>query len=140
MNPNFMKLGALRESEGRSNNRKKILIADDSRAVRQLLRMMLERCIVCDVTEAEDGQEALEMLQVRGFDILITDINMPRMNGLSLIGRIRKDLNLPIPIIIVTTLGHEEDRDAGLNLGANTYITKPINGSFLISTINGLIN
>jgi len=139
MNPNFMKLGALRESEGRSNNRKKILIADDSRAVRQLLRMMLERCIVCDVTEAEDGQEALEMLQVRGFDILITDINMPRMNGLSLIGRIRKDLNLPIPIIIVTTLGHEEDRDAGLNLGANTYITKPINGSFLISTINGLI-
>ena len=140
MNPHFMKHGASREPEGNGNGRKKILIADDSRAVRQLLRMMLERCIACEVTEAQDGQEALETLQVRAFDILITDINMPRMNGLSLIGRVRKDLNLPIPIVIVTTLGHEEDRDAGLNLGANTYITKPINGSFLVSTVNGLLN
>lgn len=125
---------------GTGNGRKRILVADDSRAVRLLLRMMLERCISCEVIEAEDGQDALEKLQSCSFDILITDINMPRMNGLSLIGRIRKNLNLPIPIVIVTTLGHEEDRDAGMNLGANTYITKPINGSFLVNTVMGLLN
>gem|GEM_PF-5501588 len=143
MNPGFMKLRVEKETKGTgagAGTRKRILIADDSRTVRQLLRMTLERCLPCAITEVEDGQEALERLQVQTFDILITDINMPRMNGLSLIGRIRKDLNLPIPIIIVTTLGHEEDRDTGLNLGANTYITKPVNGNLLVTTVNGLTN
>lgn len=122
------------------NGKKKILIADDSRAVRQLLRMVLERHITCELIEAEDGQDAYEKLQVSDFDVLITDINMPRMNGLSLIGRVRKDLQLQIPIVIVTTMGHEEDRDAGINLGADTYITKPINGSQLVSTVSGFLN
>ena len=122
------------------NGKKQILVVDDSRAVRQLLRMVLERHVSCELTEAEDGQDAYEKLQNRDFDILITDINMPRMNGLSLIGRVRKDLNLRIPIVIVTTLGHEEDRDAGINLGADTYITKPLNGSQLVSTVTGLIS
>jgi len=122
------------------NGKKKILIADDSRAVRQLLKMVLERHVSCELIEAEDGQEAYEKLQNNPFDILITDINMPRMNGLSLIGRVRKDLNLRIPIVIVTTMGHEEDRDAGMNLGADTYITKPINGPKLVTTVNELIN
>lgn len=143
MNPEFMKLCAEKETKGTgagADTRKRILIADDSRTVRQLLRMTLERCLPCAITEVEDGQEALERLQVQTFDVLITDINMPRMNGLSLIGRIRRNLNLPIPIIIVTTLGHEEDRDTGLNLGANTYITKPINGNLLVNTVNGLTN
>ena len=123
-----------------TNGKKKVLIADDSRAVRQLLRMVLQRHVDCDLTEAEDGQEAYEKLKADEYDILITDINMPRMNGLSLIGRVRNELSLRIPIIIVTTMGHEEDRDAGLNLGADTYITKPINGAHLVSTVSGLLN
>jgi len=120
--------------------KKKILIADDSRAVRQLLRMILERNIACELAEAEDGQEAYEKLKTKNYDILITDINMPRMNGLSLIGRIRNELGLQIPIVIVTTMGHEEDRDAGMNLGADTYITKPINGTHLVNTVNSLLS
>jgi two-component system sensor histidine kinase and response regulator WspE len=122
------------------NGKKRILIVDDSRAVRQLLKMVLQRHLDCDLVEAEDGQEAYEKLKAETYDVLITDINMPRMNGLSLIGRVRNDLNLRLPIVIVTTMGHEEDRDAGMNLGADTYITKPINGTHLIETVNGFIN
>jgi CheY-like chemotaxis protein len=120
--------------------KKRVLIADDSSAVRQRLKTVLDRHVCCELVEAEDGQEAYEKLQDSQFDILITDINMPRMNGLSLIGRVRKDLNLRIPIVIVTTMGHEEDRDTGMRLGADTYITKPINDSQLVSTVSGLIN
>jgi DNA-binding response OmpR family regulator len=122
------------------SGKKRVLIADDSKAVRQRLKIVLDRHVSCELVEAEDGQEAFEKLQSDRFDILITDLNMPRMNGLSLIGRVRKELNLRIPIVIVTTMGHEEDRDAGMRLGADTYITKPINGSQLISTVSGLIN
>ncbi len=123
-----------------SSEKKSILIADDSRAVRQLLKMVLQRHLDCHLTEAEDGQEAYEKLRSNSYDLVITDINMPRMNGLSLIGRMRNELSLRIPIIIVTTMGHEEDRDAGLNLGADTYITKPINGSYLVETVTRLIH
>ncbi len=122
------------------NGKKRILIADDSRAVRQLLRMVIQRHMDCDLMEAEDGQEAYEKLKADEYDILITDINMPRMNGLSLIGRVRNELSLRIPVVIVTTMGHEEDRDAGLSLGADTYITKPINATHLVSTVSGLIS
>jgi DNA-binding response OmpR family regulator len=123
-----------------NNGKRNVLIVDDSRAVRQLLKMVLQRQVDCNIIEAEDGQEAYEKLKSDSYDLLITDINMPRMNGLSLVGRVRKELSLRIPIIIVTTMGHEEDRDAGLNLGADTYITKPINGPHLVETVTGLIN
>lgn len=123
-----------------NNGKKNVLIVDDSRAVRQLLKMVLQRHVDCNLMEAEDGQDAYEKLKSDSYDLLITDINMPRMNGLSLIGRVRNEMNLRIPIVIVTTMGHEEDRDAGLNLGADTYITKPINGPHLVETVTGLIN
>lgn len=123
-----------------NNGKRNILIVDDSRAVRQLLKMVLQRHVDCNLMEAEDGQEAYEKLKADSYDLLITDINMPRMNGLSLIGRVRNEMGLRIPIVIVTTMGHEEDRDAGLNLGADTYITKPINGPHLVETVIGLIN
>jgi DNA-binding response OmpR family regulator len=123
-----------------NNGKKNILIVDDSRTVRQLLKMVLQRHVDCNLMEAEDGQDAYEKLKSDTYDLLITDINMPRMNGLSLIGRVRNEMSLRIPIVIVTTMGHEEDRDAGLNLGADTYITKPINGPHLVETVTGLIN
>jgi len=122
------------------NGKRNILVVDDSRAVRQLLKMVLQRHVDCNIMEAEDGQEAYEKLKDDNYDLLITDINMPRMNGLSLVGRVRNELNLRTPIVIVTTMGHEEDRDAGINLGADTYITKPINASHLVETVTRLLN
>ena len=113
----------------------KILIVDDSRTVRQLLKLVLLNGLPCQITEAEDGQKAVDVLRADdAYDLVITDINMPNMNGLSLVKKVRGDLGLQIPIIIITTMGKEEDRDEGLSLGANSYLTKPFNGPNVVKT------
>jgi two-component system chemotaxis response regulator CheY len=112
--------------------KKKILLVDDSRTVRQLLKLVLMKHLFCNITEACDGLEAVKCMDSDDFDLLITDINMPSMNGLSLIRKIRGEMQLKLPIIIVTTMGGEKDRDTGLELGADSYVTKPINGPALI--------
>ena len=69
-------------------------------------------------------------------DILITDINMPMMDGLKLVGMVRKDpKHRDIPIIIVTTEGAREDRDRGLSLGADAYLVKPVKPSEVVATV-----
>ncbi len=120
--------------------KKKILLVDDSRTVRQLLSLVLKKHIFCDITEACDGQEAAQSLGNDCFDLMITDINMPNMNGLSLIMKVRGEMDLGIPIIIVTTMGGEQDRDAGLDLGANSYVTKPINATTLVREATDLLS
>ena len=122
------------------NGKKKILIVDDSRAVRQLLKMIIARHVSCELMEAVDGQEAYEKLGETTFDLMVTDVNMPRLNGLSLIEKVRVEMGSDIPIIIVTTMGKEEDRDRGLELGANTYVTKPVNGTSLLDAVSSLMN
>jgi len=119
--------------------KKRILLVDDSRTVRQLLSLVLKKHIFCDITEACDGREAAQSLGNDCFDLMITDINMPNMNGLSLIMKVRGEMDLGIPIIIVTTMGGEQDRDAGLDLGANSYVTKPINAPTLIREATDLL-
>jgi len=121
-------------------DKKRILLVDDSRTVRQLLVLVLKKHIYCEITEACDGQEAIQRLDSGTYDLVITDINMPNMNGLSLIRRVRKDMNLEIPIIIVTTMGKEIDRDAGLELGADSYVTKPINALTLVKEATQLLS
>jgi len=92
------------------------------------------------VVEADDGVDALKKLSQQHFDILITDINMPMMDGLKLITLIRGNPRTKgIPIVIVTTEGAEEDRRKGLALGANAYIPKPIQPSELLKTIASLL-
>jgi two-component system chemotaxis response regulator CheY len=118
----------------------KILIVDDSRTVRQLLKLVLMKGLPCQITEAEDGQKAVDVLQADdAYDLVITDINMPNMNGLSLVKKVRGDLGLQVPIIIITTMGKEEDRDEGLSLGANSYLTKPFNGPNVVKIASELL-
>ena len=118
----------------------KILIVDDSRTVRQLLKLVLLKGLPCQITEAEDGQKAVDVLEADdAYDLVITDINMPNMNGLSLVKKVRGDLGLQVPIIIITTMGKEEDRDEGLSLGANSYLTKPFNGPNVVKTASDLL-
>lgn len=119
--------------------KKKILLVDDSRTVRQLLKLVLKSHLYCDITEACDGEEAVQYMGNGLFDLVITDINMPSMNGLSLIRKVRGEMLLKVPIIIVTTMGKEQDRDAGLELGANAYVTKPINGPALLREATQLL-
>jgi CheY-like chemotaxis protein len=119
--------------------KKNILLVDDSRTVRQFLKLVLSRYLHCEITEAEDGMEAVSKLYTNSYDLMITDINMPQMNGLSLIEKVRGDMRLKVPIIIVTTMGLESDRDVGLELGANAYVTKPIKGPALIQEASSLL-
>lgn len=119
--------------------KKRILIVDDSRTVRQLLKMILSRSLSYRISEAQDGLEALKALQAEPFDLVITDINMPNMDGLSLVQKVRNEMGLKIPMIIITTMGKEADRDKGLKLGANSYLTKPFQGPEVLKTATGLL-
>ena len=118
---------------------KKILVVDDSVTMRQLMKMVLMKHLPCQITEAQDGLDALAKLKDGAFDLVVTDVNMPRMDGLGLVHSIREVLKLPVPVIIVTTKGAEADRDKGLQLGANAYLTKPINGIQVVKTVSELI-
>jgi two-component system chemotaxis response regulator CheY len=120
--------------------KKSILLVDDSRTVRQFLKLVLSRYLHCDITEAEDGIQAVARLSYGSYDLMITDINMPQMNGLSLIKKVRGEMQLNVPIIIVTTMGLESDRDAGLELGANAYVTKPVTGPNLVQEASALLS
>ena len=116
------------------------LIVEDSPMMRQLLVFALARVKSLRVTEADDGVDALRKLAGARFDIIITDINMPIMDGLKLVKRIRSDpANQATPIVIITTEGSQEDRQRALQLGANAYITKPIQAPQVISTVKELL-
>ena len=117
------------------------LVVEDSPTMRQLIVFALRRLQSLKVTEADDGVDALKKLQVEKFDILITDINMPIMDGLKLVSLVRKDeTHKDIPIVIITTEGAQEDRQRALALGANAYITKPIQAPQVINTVKELLN
>ena len=119
--------------------KRKILLVDDSRAVRQLLRLMLTKHGELDISEAGNGEEALGKLTRTAYDLVITDIRMPRMDGLSFIREVRGPMSLEVPIIIVSTLGGEGDRDEGLRLGADSYVTKPVKAPDLIREVTDLL-
>ncbi len=117
------------------------LVVEDSPTMRQLIVFALSRIRGLTVIEADDGVDALKKLAAGHFDIILTDINMPIMDGLKLVKRVRADEALKaIPIVIITTEGAEEDRQRALALGANAYITKPIQAPQVISKVKALLN
>jgi two-component system chemotaxis response regulator CheY len=110
------------------------LVVEDSPTMRQLISFSLKRFKNAKIIEAVDGVDALKKLSG-------PDINMPVMDGLKLVSLVRQNAQLKnIPIIIITTEGAEEDRERGLALGANAYISKPIQSSHLIKTISELLS
>jgi len=116
------------------------LVVEDSPTMRQLIVFALRRVKTLAVVEADHGGDALKKLQAGKFDILITDINMPIMDGLKLVSLVRKDSNhKDIPIVIITTEGAQDDRERALALGANAYITKPIQAPQVIKTVKELL-
>lgn len=118
----------------------KVLVAEDSITIRNMLRNYLESANF-DVNVAVDGQEAYELLQTEQFDIVVSDVEMPRMNGFELTLKIRQDLSMrDIPVILVTALESQDDRRKGMDAGANAYIVKSsFEKSNLIDTIHRLI-
>jgi len=116
------------------------LVVEDSPMMRQLLVFALARIKVLKVVEADDGVDALRKLTTAKFDLIITDINMPVLDGLKLVKKIRLDeVHKDVPIMIVTTEGSAEDRQRALQLGANAYITKPIQAPQVIAKVKELL-
>jgi two-component system chemotaxis response regulator CheY len=116
------------------------LVVEDSPMMRQLLVFALARIKRLGVTEADDGVDGLRKLAAGKFDLIITDINMPIMDGLKLVKRIRSDaVHKDVPIIIITTEGSSEDRQRAMALGANAYITKPIQAPQVIAKVKELL-
>jgi two-component system chemotaxis response regulator CheY len=116
------------------------LIVEDSPMMRQLLVFALSRVKQLKVTEADDGVDGLKKLAAGRFDIILTDINMPIMDGLKLVKRVRTDpIHKDVPIVIITTESAEEDRQRALALGANAYITKPIQAPQVIAKVRELL-
>ncbi|HEY8091714.1 MAG TPA: response regulator [Polyangiaceae bacterium] len=116
------------------------LVVEDSPMMRQLLVLALSRVKSLRVTEADDGVDGLRKLAGGKFDIIITDINMPIMDGLKLVKRVRSDpTHKDVPVIIITTEGSNEDRARALHLGANAYITKPIQAPQVIAKVRELL-
>jgi two-component system, chemotaxis family, chemotaxis protein CheY len=116
------------------------LIVEDSPMIRQLLVFALARVKHLRVTESDDGVDGLRKLQSAHYDVIITDINMPTMDGLKLVKRVRSDpVNSDTPIIVITTEGSQEDRQRALSLGANAYIAKPIQAPQVIAKVKELL-
>lgn len=106
---------------------KTILIADDSRAMRAMLTSIIEDMgNNCNIVEAASGFEALRLLPRENVNLILTDINMPDINGLEFISYLRNNPNYKdIPVIIISTEGSQHDIDRGKLIGANEYVIKP---------------
>ena len=115
-----------------ARRKKRILVAEDSITSRTLLKNILETTGY-EVRTVVDGLEALTALMEEEFDLLISDVEMPRLNGFDLTARIRaEDKHADLPVMLVTSLESREDREKGVDVGANAYITK---GSFDQTTL-----
>ena len=104
----------------------RVLVVEDSSAMRTYLRTALEDGGFSEVTEAANGFEALRLLPRERYDVVVTDINMPDIHGLELLSFMRKsEAHARTPVVIVSTEGALRDRERGMALGANAYLTKP---------------
>jgi two-component system chemotaxis response regulator CheY len=120
--------------------RHRILIVEDSPTMRQLLAFALKRLKDVDIVEAQDGMDGLRKVSSDHFDLALIDINMPVMDGLKLISLIRGEDSLrQMPIIVITTEGAKEDRERAIALGANEYLTKPIQANKVLRIAQSLL-
>ena len=118
---------------------KVILTADDSVSVRQMVAMSLKRAGY-DILEAKDGQDALNQLQKNKIDLLITDLNMPNLNGFELIRRVRAISRYQyVPIIVLTTESTADKKQAGKVAGATGWIVKPFKPAQLTAVVKKVI-
>ncbi len=119
---------------------KNVLIVEDSKAIRSMIRMTLEEAGGFFASEAGNGFEALKTLPTRQFDLIITDINMPDINGLELIGYVKSNPTYSaIPLVIVSTEKSEEDKKRGIALGAAGYIVKPFKKEDLLAVVRQVL-
>lgn len=108
-----------------TDSKQKVMVVDDSETIRRFVMFAL-RARGLHVVTAQDGQEALETLADTPVDLVITDLNMPKLDGYSLVRALRADGDYhSLPVIILSSLSGREDIDRGMDLGATAYLTKP---------------
>ena len=117
----------------------KILTVDDFSTMRRIIRNMLRQLGYTNIVEAEDGAEALSLLQREKVDFVISDWNMPNMSGLDLLKAIRADENLkPLPVLLVTAEALKENVVEALKAGVNNYVVKPFTAEVLKEKIDAI--
>ncbi len=116
------------------------LVVDDSLQLRRSVMYALQKLPQLVCVEAGDGAEALRKLRGSTFDIVLSDINMPVLDGLKLVAHIRQDASLAkLPIVMITTESAEADRERAMRLGANAYLLKPVQASEVLETVKSLL-
>jgi chemosensory pili system protein ChpA (sensor histidine kinase/response regulator) len=116
-----------------------VVVADDSISVRKFVGRMLEKAGY-RVKLAADGLEASEVVAQSGCHLLITDLEMPRMNGYELMAHLRQDpVTRGIPVLVVTSRAGAKHRDRAMKEGASGFLTKPVQEDQLIATVESLI-
>lgn len=121
-----------------NTQKKKILLADDERSLRELLRVLFEGAGY-EFIEAEDGKNALEQIKKSKPDLIILDVNMPKMNGFQVLEHIKKDSKTrDIPVVMLTTRAEQEDIETGMELNADQYIPKPFDSKKILLTVENI--
>jgi len=117
-----------------------VLVVDDSPTMRRIIKNTLDRIGFTQSIEAEHGKQALEMLAGNPVELLLTDWNMPIMNGLELVGEVRKmDKYKKLPILMITTRGMKEDVVQAVHAGVNNYVVKPFTPEILEEKIGKVL-
>ena len=119
---------------------KRVLVVDDSATTRALIVATIEEMEGFEAIEAPNGFEALKRIPQQALDLIVTDINMPDINGLEIVHFVKHHADYrSIPMIIVSTEGSDEDVKRGLDLGAAAYVKKPFDPEQLRSAIRRLV-
>ena len=119
-----------------------VLIVDDSAAIRKILQRVLRQtdAPIGQVHEAGDGLEALEALKTKRVGLILSDINMPNMDGIQLLGQIKADADLKtVPVIMVTTEGSQARVMEAVQLGAAGYVRKPFTAEQIKEKLAGIV-
>ena len=116
------------------------LVVDDSPAMRRQLCYALQRVVGMDTAEAADGADAWRKLQAGTFDVVLTDINMPLLDGLKLVSLVRAGgPHRNVPIVVITTEAAEADRQRAMALGASAYLVKPVQAQQVVEAVKRLL-
>ena len=115
---------------------KKVLLVEDSELIRSIICDALQTCFPCVTTVVEDGAQAWEELTSNSYDLVITDIMMPVMDGLTLARKIRNEIPSDVPIIMITSMNKRKTRKTAYAAGVTAFLTKPVDYNQLIQLVN----
>src|SRR5690349_7608102 len=119
-----------------------VLVVDDSAAIRKILQRVLRQTgmAIRDIREAGNGEEALELLKKAPVNLILTDINMPKMDGIQLLAAVKGSAELRgIPVVLITTEGGETKVSEAVRLGAAGYVRKPFTADQIKEKLTGLL-